>query len=144
MDHAAQTEQTRKVVAALYDTFRAGDFEGFAAGLAEDVDWTIEMSQDHFPFCGPRRGREAVVAALRDLTAGLEHLQYEPQFMIADGDRACVLARCEVRDRRNGGVTKADLCDLIQVKDGKVASFREIFDTLTATEEIMGVKARFA
>jgi ketosteroid isomerase-like protein len=51
--------------------------------------------------------------------------------------------RCKVRDRRTGNVSTADLCDLIRVKEGKIVWFREVFDTLTATEEVMGTKARF-
>ena len=143
MDHAAQTQATRDVVAQLYEKFRSGDLEGLGALLSDDVDWSIEVSQDHFPFGGQRHGRAAVIQSLQELVATLEHLQYDTQFTIVDGDRACMVLRCQVRDKRTGNLSSADLCDLVKVEDGKVAWFREFFDTLTATEQALGTKARF-
>ena len=143
MDHAAQTQATRQVVAQLYEKFRSGDFEGLGAMLADDVDWSIEVSQDHFPFGGSRRGRAAVLQSLQDLVGTLEHVQYDTQFTLADGNRACTVLRCQVRDRRTGNLSSADLCDLVRIENGKVAWFRELFDTLTATEQALGTKARF-
>ncbi|MGQ7793475.1 nuclear transport factor 2 family protein [Faunimonas sp. B44] len=138
------SDATRRVVSEVYAAFRAGDLAALEAGLADDIDWAVEISADIFPFGGVRRGREAVMRGFRDLLAEVEHVEYEPQFTIVEGDKACVFVRATVRMRDTGRTATADLCDLLRVRDGKVVWFRELFDTLSSAEAIAGAKARFA
>lgn len=140
----AESDSNRRVVLTLYEKFRAGDIDAIGAYLHEDIDWCIEVSRDYFPSGGTRRGRGEVVAALKDLTARFEHLHYDTQFTIVEGDRACVFSRARLRDRESGRETEADLCDLIRLRDGKVVWYRELFDTLSAAEAMLGGQARFA
>ena len=143
MDHATQTAQTRETVATFYQNYRERDFDAVAARLSDDVDWAIEVSQDYFPFAGAKAGRDSVVTALKDLVGALEHVRYDEVFTIADGARACVLTHCKVRDRATEGESTVNLCDVMEVKDGKIVWFREFLDTLSATEQMMGRKANF-
>ena len=70
------------------------------------------------------------------------HLVHEPRFILADGSRACIFARAEIRHRESAKVASADLCDLIEFSEGKVIWFRELFDTLSAAEMVAGPDVR--
>ena len=136
------TERTRALVHQLYDRFRHGDLDGVGALFADDIEWHIEGPSDVFRFCGPRKGRESAISTLRSLVEDYEHLVHEPRFILADGSRACIFARAEIRHRESGRVASADLCDLIEFSEGKVIWFRELFDTLSAAEMVAGPDVR--
>jgi len=144
VDHASETTRTRQVVRTFYQNYRDRDFNSLAQWLTDDVDFSIEISPDYFPFAGPKHGRDATVAALKELVGSIEHLQYDEVFTVADGVRACVLIHCKVRDRTTGRESKVDLCDVLELRDGNIAWFREFLDTLSATEQMMGKRANFA
>ena len=137
------TETTRAIVAKLYDCFRADEWDGLAVMLDDDIDWSIEMSGELMPFCGPRRSPQQVVEALKGLKSALEHVKYEQVFTIIEGERASVYLRAIVRDRQSGRATAIDLCDLLQIKEGKLVWYREFLDTLSAAEQMAGGRARF-
>jgi ketosteroid isomerase-like protein len=132
------------VVRTFYQNYRDRDFNSLAQWLADDVDFSIEISTDYFPFAGPKRGRDPTVASLKELVGSIEHLQYDEVFTIADGVRACVFIHCRVRDRATRAESEVDLCDLLELQDGKICWFREFLDTLSATEQMMGKRASFA
>lgn len=135
-DHAARTESNRAIVHRIYDHFHRGELDEVGTYLAEDVDWHIEGPSEVFAFGGACSGRQAVLSALRTLVGRYEHLQHEPRFIMVDGDRACMFAVARIRDRETGRVAGADICDLIELRDGKVVWFREIFDSLAAAEQM--------
>lgn len=136
VDGSTLTETTRKIVHEIYGHFHRGDIGAVGDYLADDVDWHIEGPAEVFAFGGSCSGRQAVMTALRTLLDRYEHLQHEPRFILVDGSRACLFARAKIRDRGTGGVATADICDLMELKDGKVVWFREIFDTLSAAEQL--------
>lgn len=130
------TDATRVLVQAVYDCFKRRDLEGIGRHLADDVDWHIEGPSELFRFCGMRKGREAALSATRELLEDYEHLGHDVRFLLVDGHRACLYARATIRDRSTGKVASADICDLMEIKDGKIAWFRELFDTLSASEQM--------
>lgn len=142
--HAALTDANRTIVQRIYDHFHEGDLDAVGAYLADDVDWHIEGSPELFAFGGACNGRDAALSALRTLIGRYEHLQHEPRFIMVDGDRACMFAFARIRDRDSGQVASADVCDLLELRDGKVVWFREIFDTLSAAEQISARAMRHA
>ena len=135
-DHTARTESNRAIVHRIYGHFQKGELDEVGTYLAEDVDWHIEGPSEIFAFGGACRGRSAVLLALRTLLERYEHLQHEPRFIMVDGDRACLFAFARIRDRDSGRIASADICDLMELRDGKVVWFREVFDTLTAAEQM--------
>ena len=50
----------RSVVDAFYEAWAARDADRVLTFLTDDVEWTISGPVDVLPFCGSRRGREAV------------------------------------------------------------------------------------
>ena len=138
------TKATRDLVEALYAGYRAGDLEATAAALAQDVDWAILAPEYLFDFAGARSGRAGVLAALQEIRRGYEFLAYEPQFVLADGDHACVYVRAEVRDRASGSTAEIELCDVMRVSDGQIVWFREFIDSVHAAVALFGGDARAA
>lgn len=100
---------------------------GVAAMLADEIDWNI-MGDEIFSFVGPRRRRQDVLDALRQLGASMEIQFYDPHTFITDGAHACVLVRAKVKPHRSGTVVDMDLCDVARVEGGKVVWFREYCD----------------
>lgn len=143
-ERSALTEANRTIVHRIYEHFREGDLDAVGEFLDDEVDWHIEGPSEIFAFGGACSGRKAVLSALRTLLARYEHLEYEPRFIIVDGDRACLFAFARIRDRETGRIAAADICDLMQIRDGKIVWYREIFDTLSAAEQIAALKLRYA
>lgn len=136
MADKSPTEQTRALVQDVYGHFKRGDLEAVGRFLAEDIEWFIEGPNAVFGFCGQRKGRAAAMEALRMLTEDYEHLGHEARFLLADGNRACLFARATIRHRATGQEVAADICDLMEIADGKITWFREVFDTLSASEQM--------
>ena len=132
------TKATRAIVEALYEGYVAGDLEKTAAGLAEDVDWAILAPEYLFDFAGARQGRAGVLAALVEIRRGYEFLAYEPQFVMADGDHACVYILAKVRDRATGRTADIELCDVMRLEGGRVVWFREFVDSVRAAVDLFG------
>jgi ketosteroid isomerase-like protein len=131
------TESTRALVHELYASFRRGDLDAVGAAFADDIEWHIEGPNEVFSFCGPRKGRDAAMAALRALVETYEHLSHDARFILVDGHRACLFAPTEVRHRTMGSVVSVDLCDVMEFTDGKITWFREVFDTLSVSEAVV-------
>ena len=136
MEIEALTSKNRAIVHQVYDLFKKGDMDGVGRLLADDIDWHMEGPTDVFSFCGERKGRAAVVSMLRALVAEYVHLKHEPQFIIVDGAHACLFASARLRHRASGQEVAADICDLMEIADGKIVWFRELFDSHAAAEMI--------
>src|SRR5688500_1031998 len=132
------TEATRAIVEALYAAYVAGDLEKTAAGLAENVDWAILAPEYLFDFAGARRGRAGVLAAFLEIRRAYEFLAYEPQFVMADGDHACVYVLANVRDRATGRTAEIELCDVMRLEGGRIVWFREFVDSVRAAVDLFG------
>ncbi len=141
MDGMDRTESTREVVTRVYGHYAAGELEQAVAGLAADVDWSIQAPRHLFPAAGPRRGREEVLRVFRELRGSYEFLAYEPAMILADGDAACVYVRCVLRHAETGGGASLELCDVLKVRDGEIVWFREFVDAADAALALSGALA---
>ena len=121
---AADNKQTvEKIFAAL----SRGDGEGYLAGLADDVEFTIEGTTK---FSGTFRGKQRVIdGLLQPLMAELEGgLAIAVDRIYADGDTVIVQAHGTSKTKRGGSYNNR-YCQVFRVEGGKVKSMVEYLDT---------------
>jgi ketosteroid isomerase-like protein len=93
---------------------------------------------DLFPFMGQRKGRAAVLAALRDLAATVTLARCEPERVLIDGNDVATLLRLTAQDRHSGRTLTVRMAQFATAEDGQLRSVRVLFDTLDAAEQALG------
>ncbi|CAH0277442.1 nuclear transport factor 2 family protein [Roseomonas sp. CECT 9278] len=129
------TEATRTTIAALYDSYRAGDMPAVMAGLAEDIAW-LSAGEAPLPWCGRWRGREGVSAYFTALAGICQVTAYDIERILADGDWATVLASIRLRYHADGSECAYTKVDVLRLDGGRVAEFREYYDTAAMERDL--------
>ena len=76
----------RSLVDAFYAAYAARDADRVVSFLDEDVEWTISGPVDVLPFCGSRRGREAVRQLIvREVPAVFDIFSFVTDTVLIDG-----------------------------------------------------------
>jgi ketosteroid isomerase-like protein len=135
MIESALRERVRNFYVALNsrDPLRIGPF------LADDVDWFIMGPVDIFPFCRQTRGKTAVLELFGCLIPDMLDVRpYEHEYLLVDGDCAAAFSRLICTQRTSGRVISYRIAHFMRFRDGKVAEFRSIIDTLDAAEQVLG------
>jgi ketosteroid isomerase-like protein len=124
----AETENLR-IVRLAFEKLGAQDMQGFMDTLAEDVIWETPGPADALPFAGVHRGRDEVAAWFTKLNELEEVQRFEPEDFLAKGDKVVVLGRSRVRVKATDRVIDDHWFHVYTVRDGKIAHFREAYDT---------------
>ena len=95
--------------------------------MAEDVTWTVP---EHSPLGGTHRGRDAVLAMLERAFAlyDVPTMKLELPLVFGDDEHACVRFTLEAKTIK-GLDWEGDYVAVFGVRDGKISSVREYFDT---------------
>ena len=124
-------QENKKLAEQMYETFNAGDVEGFLNLFSEDVSWdTPEV--ENVPLETKFTGRDNLAAFISGIGKYEEHLKLEPTEFIAQGDKVVILGDWLVRSKTTNKQYASDFAHIITVKDGKVISFLEFFDNAAA------------
>ena len=119
--------ENKKHVESIFAALSRGDGEAYLAGLADDVEFTIEGTTK---FSGTFRGKQRVVdGLLMPLMAELEGgLAITVDRIYADGDTVVVEAHGKSTTKR-GKAYDNRYCQVFRVEGGKVKSMIEYLDT---------------
>ena len=128
---------TGDVVQAAYRAFEARDVPALLALLAPDVTWG-QPDNAHIPSSGTRHGVDGVREWLRIGNESEDVQLMEPRHILVEGDTAVVIGFMRVVARPTGIPYEMEFVHVITVRDGKVARFREYFDTWTAAQAFLG------
>jgi len=132
---SSSTEETKRVIAALYDAARAADPEAFFACLHED----IEISE---PACLPYGGTHRGVGAVKELFAAVSLILDVPSIkvdrIVTEADRAVCFVTAALRD---GGAT-VEIAEEWVVRDGKAWRGRVFYFDPTPVLETVEAKKR--
>jgi uncharacterized protein (TIGR02246 family) len=111
-------EQNKEIVRKINRAFAEGNFEGFLAYCAEDVEWTI---------IGDRvvKGREAIRQWMRSMA---KENPEPPKFTDADlvaaeGDIVVSRGDMTMKDK-NGKTVPYSYCDIYRFRNGEIAELR--------------------
>lgn len=128
MPDAARTAETLRRVGEIYARYGQGD-RGFALdALAGDVVWT-SMAASEMPWGGTFHGRAGVEDYFARLDALLAITAYEVERIVAQDDWAVILARGTGRFHATGEVITIAKADTIRLSEGRIAEFREYYDS---------------
>lgn len=124
-------------VQSLYHAFAARDIPGMLKMLSPSVEWG-EPPNPFNPAGGTRRGHEGFLEWVRVGNESEEVLVLEPRDFLTNLHSVAVVGYTKCRVRATGREYETDFVHLVTLKDGKVQSFREFFDTFAAAEAFRG------
>jgi len=125
------SEQNKQLVIQAYDSFKSADIEALLGLLSDEVEWQLPDTEN-VPFAGKRSGREAVGQFFQSLAESQDALQFEPQELIAEGDKVVSLGQYRWRVKATGREYGGDWVHVFTIRDGKIAGFQEYMDTAAA------------
>jgi ketosteroid isomerase-like protein len=122
--------------------------DAYAARQRGDLDALGRIFAPHarFQMAGSNASPIAVrvdgADAYRPLLAGMiktfEVLDHQIVSMLVDGSKAAVQWRAKMRSTVTGETVETDLCDVIEMEDGRIRSFFEFCDTALAARMMKG------
>ena len=124
-------QENTKLAARMYETFMAGDVEGFLNLFSDDAAWHAPEIEN-VPLNGKFSGRENLAAFIAGIDNYEEFLKFDPTEFIAQGDRVVVLGKFLARSKTTAKQYASDFAHIVTVKDGKITSFYEFFDNAAA------------
>ncbi|GAA4406525.1 hypothetical protein GCM10023187_26060 [Nibrella viscosa] len=127
LGYHAYTNPNTMAVMDGYKLFGKGDIAGLLASCTDDVVWNVLDS----PAAGVARvyrGKKEVGQFFTNLAAGLQITQFTPFRFFADGDEVIALVNCEFKMPGDPKLYKVSLAHHFTMRDGRIASFKEIVD----------------
>ena len=112
-------EQSKQLVAGMYEAFGRGDLEAVLNGLADDVEWNLPGAA---PYAGVRQGRGAVREFFMELIMAGKIEMFEVDAVIAEGARVVVLGRERFTPMKTGRTFEQHWAHAYTVREGKVAT----------------------
>lgn len=121
--------QIERLLRDLYAARQSGDLEGVCRVFAADGGFHIASASEISPVAinaaGVQEFRPLLafmikVFRLRDLTIRTINI---------DGDKATVHWQAHVRSRITGATVPTEFVDIVEVRDGRIANFSEVFVT---------------
>jgi uncharacterized protein len=134
-------QDNTQLVQEGYATFGRGDIPGLLNMLADDVVWVTPGPPEQLPAAGMRHGRAEVAQFFSVLKDTEEVEQFEPREFIAQGDKVVALIKYRSRIKATGRTVDTELAHVFTLRDGKIAEFREFFDTAAAVAAFQGAAA---
>jgi ketosteroid isomerase-like protein len=123
---------------AFYRAYAAHDAQAIADLLAEDAEWTISGPVDLLPFCGTRRGKQAVLELVgRGVPEIFRVCSFVRDQTLIDGERVATLNRLTAQSR-DGRVISYRLAHFLRFQDGRIAEFLSLIDSFDAVEQVLG------
>lgn len=124
-------DENTETIRDCYEKYRLGDISGLLEHLDEDIDLTVP-EVENLPYGGIWHGRAAVEKFFELIEDAEEVTDYEPREYIAKGDRVVVLGRSTSTVRATGRHYSTEWVHVHTVKNNRITSFVEFFDTASA------------
>jgi ketosteroid isomerase-like protein len=112
----------------LYAEYTKGDRQVVFDALAEDVVWRSNGG-DGLAWSGERRARAGVEAYFAALDSCARVVGYEVERIIASGEWVVGLSTVHVEAVGTGERRSYAKADVFRMRDGRIAEFREYYDT---------------
>ena len=122
-------EAMRKLVEQAYAERASGNLEGVMAAFHPDAVFELVGDNKILPLAGEVRGHPNVREAMVGFIDAFKFLKRDIIAFIAEGDRAAVHSRLEIRFAKTNVTFKTDVTDLFKFRDGKIIELVEFADT---------------
>jgi len=105
----------------------AGDLEGVCQTFANDAKFEIAGTSQTSPIAISATGLDQIRTWLALLIKTFQMSDQAILSMIIEDAAAAVHWRAKIRSRITGATVSTNLVDLVQVRDGRIASYTEFF-----------------
>jgi uncharacterized protein len=127
-------EQVVEVVRGGYEAMARGDVGAFLGAMAEDIEW---YEAEGMPYGGLHRGGDEIAQkVLGPLITDIPNFAATPEEYIASGDTVAVVARYTGTGKETGKELDLPVVHVWDVREGKLARFRQFADTVKFLEVV--------
>ena len=128
------TEQSVQAVRDVYEAFARGDVPSVLGAMTEDIEW---HEADGMPYGGVYRGGEAVAQhVFGPITTDVDGFAVTPEQLIAEADTVVAVTRYTGTGKETGKELDIPVVHVWDVRDGKLARFRQFADTAKFREVV--------
>ena len=119
--------QIDRLLRELYAARQSGDLDGVCRAFATDAKFQIAGGSENSPIGIKAAGIKEFrpLLALMIKTFKLRGLTIRT--MNVEGDQATVRWQANIRSRITGATVPTEMIDLVEVRDGRIVNFNEIF-----------------
>lgn len=117
----------QSIITALHEHRIAGELDRLCALFASDASFRIAGTSDGKPVAISARGAADIRSWLSMLVKTFKLSGYRLLSSVIESNRAAVHWRVDIHSKVTGGVVGTELVDLIEVCDGRIASYVEFF-----------------
>jgi ketosteroid isomerase-like protein len=136
------TENGVEVVRGVYDAFARGDVPAVLGAMADDIEW---REAEGMPYGGVYHGPDAAAQnVLGPLTTDIPDFAVTPEELIGSGDTVAVVVRYTGRGKASGEELDLPVVHVWDVRDGRIARFRQFADTAKFGEVVPAEAATVA
>jgi ketosteroid isomerase-like protein len=129
-----------KTVKDAYAAFSRGDIEAVIDACTDDVVWEAPGTKE-VPQAGLFNGKSGVADFFRILMDTEEPQFLETEAFFANGDRVVVLGHYSARVKATGRTAQTDFAHSFVLRNGKVAKYRQYYDTALYADAYHAVAA---
>jgi ketosteroid isomerase-like protein len=134
------SENNLDVVRRGYEAFGRGDLNGLLAELDPQVQW-VTPGPTELATSGRRTGVQEVAEFFKVLNDVFDIQRFEAREFIEQGNRVIVLGDETTRVRASGKVLELDWVHVFTVRNGKVVTFQDFFDTAAVVAALRATSA---
>ena len=113
-------------------------FEDLEALIDEDIDWAIYGPIDMFPFLGARRGKDAVIEVIRQISDNVRVHRFDRELIMLGVDSAASMLRYSLTALDSNKPISLRLAHFAQFKADRLRSIRVLIDTFDLVEQALG------
>ena len=132
-------EDSVDVVRGVYEAFGRGDVAAVLGAMAEDVEW---HEAEGMPYGGVYRGGQAVAEnVFGPIIRDVSNFAVSPEELIGSGDTVAAVVRYTGTGQATGKQLDLPVVHVWDVRDGKIACFRQFIDTAMYLEVVPAPEA---
>jgi ketosteroid isomerase-like protein len=119
--------EVEQLLKQLYVARTEGRLDPLCALFATDATFRIAGASDGKPIAITARGGAEIRAWLSVMLKTFKLARYQLLAMVIEGDRAAVHWQVDIHSKITGVMVPTELVDVVEVRDGRIASYREFF-----------------
>jgi uncharacterized protein len=128
------SEQNVEFVKSIYGAFGRGDVPAVLGAFADDIEW---FEAEGMPYGGLHRGGEAIVQnVFGPISEDVEGFAITPEELIGSGATVAAVVRYTGTGKATGKALDVPVVHVWDIRDGKLARFRQFIDTVEFAEVV--------
>lgn len=122
-----QRLETEKLLQDLYAARVEGQLDRLCALFSAQANFKIAGASEGKPIAIAAEGSAQIRTWLAVMLKTFKLSRYQQLAVVIDGSRAAVHWRVDILSKVTGVVVPTELVDLVEVSEGRIASYREFF-----------------